>query len=481
MNANTMTNTRPARPAATDEHGNPMTATAEHAALYDEFLDQLLRFDASVLDLAGRLSDEAADAPMTHAAMAYLSLMSTDAADLPAARASLRALEALGGNAREAMHAGAIGAWCAGDWVGASTRLDDLLQEHPADLLALMIGHQLDFFLGDNLNLRDRPSRSLPAVDPEHPHRGFVLGMQAFGLEEAGSYQQAEQAGLAALDAHPEDVWALHATAHVLEMQGRVDEGIRFMVERRADWGSGNLFTVHNWWHLAIYCLEAGRHDAALEIYDRELHHSGSGGVPIEMLDASALLWRLHLDGADTGRRFDALADAWAARAHDEPWYAFNDVHAAMALVGAGRLAEARAMVARVGASAAGADGTNASTFSGIGGPASRAVLAHGEGRFADVVAELAPIRRRLHQFGGSHAQRDALQRTLLDASIRAGDHSRAQSLVNERLTMRPTSVFGWTQQARLHAAAGSDDRASHAAAVADAHRAQFAAAATLL
>ena len=37
------------------------------------------------------------------------------------------------------------------------------------------------------------------------------------------------------------------------------------------------------------------------------------------------------------------------------------------------------------------------------------------------MLAELLPIRTRVHEFGGSHAQRDAVERTLLEAAIRAG------------------------------------------------------------
>ena len=374
------------------------------------------------------------------------------------------------------MHEAAISSWIAGDWAGAARRLDDLLQRWPADLLALLVGHQLDFFLGDNLNLRDRPSRSLPAVDPQHSHSAIVQGMLAFGLEEAGSYAQAESAGLEALATNPDDVWALHAVAHVFEMEGRVDEGIRFMVDRTTDWGSGNLFTVHNWWHLGIYCLEAGRYDAALQIYDREIHHSASPGFPLQMLDASAMLWRFHLDGVDTGDRFAALAKSWVAAISPEPWYAFNDVHAMMALTGAGELSEARAVITRLGRYLDAASGTNAFMTAEIGLPASRALLAHAEGRYDDVVAELAPIRRTLFRFGGSHAQRDALQRTLLDAAIRAGDHDRARVLLNERLTLRPTSVYGWTQRKRLFDARGETERATAAATIATTNRTRFAA-----
>ena len=65
------------------------------------------------------------------------------------------------------------------------------------------------------------------------------------------------------------------------------------------------------------------------------------------MLDASGLLWRLSLDGVDTGGRWAALAEAWAAK-DPTPWYVFNDLHAIMAFVGAGRQAQAEQRVAQL-------------------------------------------------------------------------------------------------------------------------------------
>ena len=57
--------------------------------------------------------------------------------------------------------------------------------------MALMLGHQLDFFLGDAHSLRDRPIRVLRELGDDHPHAPFVRGMAAFGLEEAGHYGEA--------------------------------------------------------------------------------------------------------------------------------------------------------------------------------------------------------------------------------------------------------------------------------------------------
>ena len=81
-----------------------------------------------------------------------------------------------------------------------------------------------------------------------------------------------------------------HAVVHVYEMRGQVDTGIGFLHQQEPHWTVDNLFTVHNWWHLALFLLEAGRPDGALAIYDAQIHHAGSAGVPLEMLDASALL-----------------------------------------------------------------------------------------------------------------------------------------------------------------------------------------------
>ncbi len=471
-----------------DAHGNPASGPAEGVERYDAALDALLAFRPEVVPLTWGLLGDVPELPMGHVLAGYLGLSSTDEPDRRHAAGALAALDALPGplGEREAAHRDALAAWAAGDWHGAAARLDDLLVRWPADLLALMIGHQLDFFVGDAANLRDRVGRSLHAVDPAHPHRGFVLGMYAFGLEESGHHEQAEDHGLAALARNPADVWAVHAVVHTHEMRGQVDRGLRFLRAREQDWAGGNLFTVHNWWHRALFLLEAGRPDLALAVYDESIHNEGSDGVPLQMLDAAALLWRLHLDGADTGGRFAALASAWAGRDGGAPWYVFNDVHAVLAFAGAGRVADARAVIAQLEAyvGPAGSPGSpgspglsNVAMTVEVGLPACRAVVAFAEGRDDDVVDGLLPVRRVLHRFGGSHAQRDVLQRTLVVAALRSGRLDLAEALVSERLAARETGVWSLGRRAELRRLRGDEDGAAIAGAEADAHRIRFAAA----
>ena len=317
---------------------------------FERALDLLLRYKPEVIDLATSLTTEHPDFAMGNALMAYLCLTATDVPELAAARAAHERMIGSSMDEQATMHAAAIGAWLAGDWQRAATILDELLFARPTDVLALQVGHQLDFFLGDARNLRDRPARALEAFDAADPRGAAVRGMYAFGLEESGQYQKAEDVGMSAIEVHPDDVWAIHAVVHTMEMRGLVERGIPFLRSRVDDWGAGNLFDVHNWWHLALFELEAGHHAEVLDIYDRHLHNADSAGVPLEMLDASALLWRLMLDGVDSGNRFDELSDAWAGRTADQPWYVFNDVHAAMAFAGAGRLADVAAVIAKLAA-----------------------------------------------------------------------------------------------------------------------------------
>ena len=306
--------------------------------------------------------------------------------------------------------------------------------------------------------------------------------MYAFGLEESGNYPLAEQHGLAALDRNPDDVWATHAVTHVYEMQGRIDEGIRFLRSREADWGYGNLFTVHNWWHLALYLLEAGDADESLAIYDRHIHNEQSAGVPLEMLDASALLWRLHLDGVRCRR---SLRPARRC---------LGNTHVARTVVrvqrpargdGAGRRrptrrGRERSSIGCRPTSQSSPPSSNVGMTADVGLPACRSVLAYIEDRHVDVVAELMPIRTILARFGGSHAQRDALQRTLVDSAIRSGQLQLARSLVDERLGVRETSVWSWRRRTEVLTAAGDVGAADWSEQRAAAHAARFAAAASV-
>jgi hypothetical protein len=360
--------------------------------------------------------------------------MGTEPAALPVARAAHEAARALPANDRERRHLQAIGLIAEGRWRAAGRVLEDLSVEYPRDALALQAGHQVDFFSGDSRMLRDRIARALPAWGQGVTGYHAVLGMYAFGLEETGDYVRAEAAGRQSVELEPRDGWGQHAVAHVMEMQDRRREGIAWMRGNSLAWSRESFFAKHNWWHLALFHLGLGDIDGVLALYDGPVYGEHSS-VILEMIDASALLWRLHLRGVSVGNRWIALADRWAPVANAGN-YAFNDVHAMMAFVGAGRGRAAEAVLEAQRAAMEGT-GDNVNFTREVGYPAAQAIKAFGDGDYARTVELLRPIRSYSHRYGGSHAQRDLIDLTLIEAATRAGQERFAAALRAERADRR--------------------------------------------
>ncbi|HEY6645178.1 tetratricopeptide repeat protein [Povalibacter sp.] len=394
------------------------------------------------------------DFAMGHCLRAALVVMSTDRSMVPMLGASVEAAEAIGrrANDRERMHAAAARKWLQGDFAASVRAYGDIVVEYPRDLLALQVAHVGDFLMGSSTMLRDRIAHVLPYWDNSVPGYGFVLGMHAFGLEECAAYSQAEDTGRRALAINPRDPWAVHAVAHVMEMTGRVREGIDWLTSREDHWAHDNGFAFHNWWHLALYYLDTGDVGRVFELFDRRIRPVASA-VPMEMIDASALLWRLHLRDIDVGPRWLELAQSWEAFA-EQAYYAFNDVHAVMAFVGAGRFDLAQRTIAALERKATGTD-TNAMMSRDVGLPLAQALLAFGMDRYNDVINLLAPVRTIAHRFGGSHAQRDLVHLTLVEAALRSGNARLARALAAERTQLKPASPCNWQLTARALDLAG--------------------------
>jgi hypothetical protein len=371
---------------------------------------------------------------MGHVLKAYLHLLGTEPDGLPVARAACQAGQALPATDRERRHLQAIDHLADGRWRAAARTLEDLSVEYPRDCLALQAGHAIDFFTGDSRMLRDRIARALPAWDATVTGYHAVLGMHAFGLEETGDYARAEAQGRKSVELEPRDGWGQHAVAHVMEMQGRRRDGIAWMRANPDAWSRDSFFAVHNWWHVALFHLGLDEMDEVLALYDGPVYGKTSG-VVLEMIDASALLWRLHLRGVDVGDRWHIVADHWAPLATARN-YAFNDMHAMMAFVGAGRSRAAQAVL-EAQREAMEAPGDNAAFTREVGYPATQAIKAFGDGNYAETIRLLRSVRSYAHRFGGSHAQRDVLDLTLIEAAARAGEERLAVALQAERASAR--------------------------------------------
>ncbi|HEX9182390.1 MAG TPA: tetratricopeptide repeat protein [Burkholderiales bacterium] len=408
--------------AIADIRGCPVTGASPRAL--EHFERALEAYQLARGEPLAHLREAVAEAPrfaMARLLEAYLRLGGRDPTGVDAAARVADEIAPGALNSRERGHFAALAAAISGEYESASALLGIVLHEYPRDALALQVVHSFDYVQGDALALRERVQSALPAWSEDLPGYSAVLAMLAFGLEECGEHDRAQDTALRALALEPRNVRAHHAVAHVLEMQGRAREGARWMRLRQEYWAADSPMAMHHWWHLALFELEAEGPARALEVYDQ--HIGAEPRAFSDLIDASALLWRIGLHGLDLGGRWRVLAGRWAPHAEDA-YCAFNDLHAMMAFAGAQRWDLAHALLAAQSRRIL-QRGSNSEMTRLVGLPACRALQAFGRGDYAaaeNLLSRLPPIA---HRVGGSHAQRDVLELTRAAAQTLASPRPR--------------------------------------------------------
>jgi len=439
--------------ASHDQRGNPIgtdSAAAKDAA--ETALWRMMSFyDTPLADLdAAMAADDHWALPHVMKAGFLLSL--TEPSLLAEAQAHLSHARALAERAplRERAHLQAVQQVSEGRWHAACRTWDALLIEHPRDALALQWAQLWDFYRGDAPSLRQRPARALPEWEPSDPLRPCVMGLYAFGLEECNLYPQAEDVARQALEQDLRVPWAVHAVAHVMEMQGRFEEGGVWLRLHQPQWAEGNGFAGHLWWHKALFRLEAMDPAGVLRLVDKQL--SGEAlQITLQRVDAAAILWRLHLLGEDVQGRARALVAQWPDVDGDAGYYAFNDVHRVMALLAAGEVSQAETWLARCAARALSAEDAaraNHAMAREVGLPLMRGLVAWARGDAEGALELIYPVRALAQRFGGSHAQRDVIDLTLLAAAAAGPRRAIGRALLNERLMAKPMTPLSryWSE-----------------------------------
>ncbi len=345
-----------------------------------------------------------------------------------------------GASSRERMHLAAVKAWSEGRSPEAALAWEAILTDWPTDALAFRLRPgrlsvprpvALDPRLGGA-----RPARlgSRQSADELRPRR---LRVRARGVGRARPRPRTPAARLSP---------AIRATPG-RRMRSRMSWRPR-AAGRRASPFSGrrgptgahaHFMAGHNGWHLALFLIEQGRLKEVLADYDRFAAPKLADDMTLDRVDAASLLWRLELAGADVGDRWGPVA-----RGVDGP------CRRSRARLQRPALRARRRALAESGRSRAGSAGRSTPT-SGMArattgwsrprsaGASSTACIAYAAGDWGRAIDAILPVRFETFRIGGSHAQRDIINRTLIAAAERAGDRALVKTLRDER-GRRPNS-----------------------------------------
>ena len=412
----------------TDLHGLLLTAPSSAAGAAFNLTVQ--RYLAYRTDTAMPLFESLAQEPlfaMGQCLKGYLTLLGFKQANVPAAAAALRAarLAAPGVTERETLHLAALQAWVEGRLNQAIAVWEQILRTYPTDLLAFRLVHFNAFWLGRPAVMLASVEQVRPYWNEDLPAWGTMLGCHCFALEECDRHAEAEPHGRAAVALNPADLWSTHAVAHVLEMQGRHEEGIAWLAGLAPHWGAGNNLVHHLWWHRGMMHLGQGDTAAMLDLYDTRFRNLSSPltqaqpDLYIDLQNAVSALYRLQHLGVDVGGRWRELADHAQARIGD-CLSAFTLPHFMMALLADQRFDAAAQMIGAMRAFGAGPD-ENAPVVAEVAVPLVESMLLAARGRIADALDRVRPVVSRLSELGGSHAQQEVLALFVL-RTARAAD-----------------------------------------------------------
>lgn len=391
--------------APTSQPDFPVTSRSDHAiASVRGFEHEVLTYGRDAAQIfAAAAADPGCALASAYAGLAHILRSTREGLSLARPHLIRAGAHAIDATPRERMLIDGIALWAVEDGTDAMRVLTVLLQHHPDDLFAAKLLQLLQFGAGDAHGMLCTAS----AVLPHHAQSAVAHAMQAFALDQCGRPAQAEQSARHALAFAP-DPWAHHALAHVMDRQGRYQEGRSWMRGHAEDWARCSSFLyTHNWWHAALFDLAVGDTEAAVALFDTHVWAVRKDYCQ-DQINAVSLLARLELAGADVGARWGEVAVYVAPRRLDSI-DGFLDLHYAYALGRAGETICVAEMLRRsVERAQPGAPRWRQLMPAAIAG-----LSAFAQGRNERALALLAPVEPSLHLLGGSTVQRDLFRRVL--------------------------------------------------------------------
>ena len=230
---------------STDAWGLSMQGDSDEIRLHNRLVDDYLMFAPSLAQTMESASLSAT--PLSKCLVGQLLLMANSSETLAGASTLLEEVDSRSLNYRERRHFDALSRQIMGDSIGASNVLAECVSETPSDVVALRLLHFSLFTQGRITDMVNSVRTARENWDDALPRKSLLDGMLSFALCETGEFSSAEPLGREAVLSNPNDLWSVHAVAHVLEMiggkvgalEGRRIDGTAFRGEKEGSLRDG--------------------------------------------------------------------------------------------------------------------------------------------------------------------------------------------------------------------------------------------------
>jgi tetratricopeptide (TPR) repeat protein len=414
-----------------DRYGLPLsTSSAVAAERYQAGMDRLLSYGVG----ADQAFDAAVEADpgfaLAHAGRALFALFQGDGAAAKGAIEQARKLAA-GTTRRERQHVEALATIAGGEGARGLGLIEEHVKEFPRD--ALLVNQA-----ASTIGLSGREDREryrvafVERLASDYGDDWWFQSALGFGYHEVGRYAESRRLSELSLRQYPGNANASHNIAHVCYETVDNAGGIAMLSAWLQGYDRLAPFHCHLAWHLALFELQSGRPGEALTIYERDI--AGAVNPRLAMIDGTALLWRFGLYEFQTGPLpWRHLADL-AARV-TRPGFVFGDIHAALAYASIGDTAAMSALIAGLEA----LDAKGHPIARSVVLPLIRGTVAFTAGDYAGALGHLEPVDGQIHRVGGSHAQWELYEETMVACRLRLGRFDAAARLLRRRLAFRPS------------------------------------------
>lgn len=425
----------------TDSYGLALSTGSDLAAEhYRDGVALMLSAWPGAADLFEATLREDPGFALAHAALARLDAFAARPADAVRRITIAGQLAAEGASERERSHVEVFRRALTGKSQDALTLALDHADQWPRDVIILgMPLGAFGLFAFSGMAGHDQARVDLCQRHEHHfaADDWWFLTNQGWSLVENGDVSRGRGMLERAHDIRAHNANGVHALLHALYEAGAHEDAEALISAWLPGYDRSGLLHGHISWHAALSALDRGDAQSAMAVYLGSVQPSVSQGAPINVVtDGASLLWRLDAYGHQAGDEHWRDLAAYAHRAFPRPGHGFTDAH--MGLIDAA-LGQAAAVEQRCSALEAMIAEDAYPTGTVVPGLC-RAALAFRAQDFAGCVSILSPLLQSVVRIGGSGAQRDIVEETLLVALMSGGETDRAKQLLDQRLHRRPSS-----------------------------------------